>query len=87
MRQNFILTSLIQDCAIPPTSIFGLHFCFAVRLLLSKSCMSLKKANSLNKTSEISTRRSSPQSFNFLPANFASESCPKKRKEKKRKKV
>lgn len=74
------LTSLAYDCIIPSVSIFLLHLCFTVRLLLSKSCMSLKKANSLNKTSEISTRRSSPQSFNFLPENFASESCYGKKK-------
>lgn len=40
--------------------------------------MSLKKASSLKRISEISTRRSSPQSFRARPANLLNESWGKK---------
>lgn len=46
-------------------------------LLLSSSCIRRKKASSLKRISEISTRRSSPQSFRVRPTNLLRESCRK----------
>lgn len=54
-------------------------FLAAMLLLLSKSCMSLKKASSLKRISEISTRRSSPQSFRVRPTNLLRQSWSKRR--------
>lgn len=56
-------------------------------LLLSKSCISLKKASSLKRISEISTRRSSPQSFRERPTNLLRESCNKKKTKQKQSKI
>lgn len=63
-------------------SVLFLLLCLAAKampLLLSKSCISLKKASSLKRISEISTRRSSPQSFRVRPTNLLRESWSKRR--------
>ena len=62
-------------------SVLFLFFCLvaeATTLPLSRSCMSLKKASSLKRISEISTRRSSPQSFRVRPTNLLRESWCRK---------